>query len=229
MGADEVNLDSKWPYFKSLCFLKDIVAPRPSTGNLSAARGFTNSPCPTNGAASSSTGPPGEVNMFTANHPQYLENETDSPVSDRHEFVRDEEGHEENSTEGCMGNSSTHTPTSRKPTRKRARIEDFNASILIIEQQKLEYLIQKRDRRQSSEDDADLYFFKSLLPHVKRIPEERKMSFRSRIQNIVDEFAYPFSRNRELVAYSPSTSIPSSDRSADMSADPFAAAFFKDI
>lgn len=229
MGADEANFDSKWPFFKLLCFLKDIVAPRASTGNLSGAQGITNSTCPTNGDGYSSTQLQGDENAI---QPQNAENETESPVSARHESVDFVEGQEVVGSQERVDNGSIYTPKSTKQTKKRARNEEFNSSILSIEQKKLEYLMQKRDRRQSLEEDADLYFFKSLLPHVRRIPEERKMCFRSRIQSLVDEFAYPSSRDQhQMMAHSASTSSSSAnaDISADVMVDPFAAAFFKEF
>ena len=39
--------------------------------------------------------------------------------------------------------------------------------------------------------DMDLFFFQSLLPHVKRIPQHLKLRFQIRIQSVVEEFAYP--------------------------------------
>lgn len=40
------------------------------------------------------------------------------------------------------------------------------------------------------EDDENLFFFKSLLPHVRKISENKVLSFRNRIQEVVEEFAY---------------------------------------
>lgn len=50
---------------------------------------------------------------------------------------------------------------------------------------------EKINRKQDKEDDEDLMFFKSLLPHVKRIPAVQKLTFRSRLQELVQQFAYP--------------------------------------
>jgi len=40
-------------------------------------------------------------------------------------------------------------------------------------------------------ENEDLLFFRSLLPHVNNIPANMKLRFRSRIERVVDEFAYP--------------------------------------
>ncbi|CAG9789037.1 unnamed protein product [Diatraea saccharalis] len=52
---------------------------------------------------------------------------------------------------------------------------------------KREY-IQERSKEEDNEEH--MYFFKSLLPHVREIPRRHLLSFRSRIQEIVEEFAY---------------------------------------
>jgi len=40
-------------------------------------------------------------------------------------------------------------------------------------------------------ENEDLLFFRSRLPHVNNIPANMKLCFRNRIQQVVDEFAYP--------------------------------------
>lgn len=41
-----------------------------------------------------------------------------------------------------------------------------------------------------TDDDENLFFFKSLLPHVRKIPNNKILLFRNRIQQVVEEFAY---------------------------------------
>ncbi|KAK8372276.1 hypothetical protein O3P69_014578 [Scylla paramamosain] len=86
---------------------------------------------------------------------------------------------------------SPATRPKKKGANKRSKTDDFNQSILDIEQQKIQYLKEKINRKQDKEDDEDLMFFKSLLPHVKRIPAVQKLTFRSRLQELVQQFAYP--------------------------------------
>jgi hypothetical protein len=38
---------------------------------------------------------------------------------------------------------------------------------------------------QSDEDDDDMHFFKSLIPHVKQLPSINKLYFRSQVQNVL--------------------------------------------
>lgn len=39
--------------------------------------------------------------------------------------------------------------------------------------------------------DEDKQFFDSLIPHIKKIPEVQKLTFRNEIQNLVQRYAYP--------------------------------------
>jgi len=55
--------------------------------------------------------------------------------------------------------------------------------------QKAKFLEEAMNNRQP--ENEDLLFFRSLLPHVNNIPANMKLRFRNRIQQVVDEFAYP--------------------------------------
>ncbi|CAG9760048.1 unnamed protein product [Ceutorhynchus assimilis] len=66
-----------------------------------------------------------------------------------------------------------------------------NEEKLKIERQKVQYLQEKANRRSREvEKDDNSSFFKSLLPHVRKIPPNKILSFRGRIQQMVDEYAY---------------------------------------
>lgn len=73
--------------------------------------------------------------------------------------------------------------------RKRGANETFNNALLNLERQKVQYL-QEKSSRQRDIDDEDLFFFKSLLPHVRKIPGLKKLAFRNCIQKLVEQFAY---------------------------------------
>lgn len=95
----------------------------------------------------------------------------------------------------AMAGSPLHTPdTSKKkaPVKRRRTAEDYNQILLDAERQKTQqYPIDiKPTRKQGGDDGEDLMFFKSLLPHVNRIPDASKLIFRSRIQELVQHFAY---------------------------------------
>ena len=66
-------------------------------------------------------------------------------------------------------------------------------------------------KRKDDGNDEDLMFLKSLLPHVKNIPMENKFIFRCRMQELVQEFAYPSSnRFSSLSNYGYSSSAATS-------------------
>nr|CAI5851851.1 unnamed protein product [Callosobruchus analis] len=91
--------------------------------------------------------------------------------------------------------------------RKKRRLHDsFNASVLEIENKKLEYLESKRLKPNKEPEDEHLLFFKSLLPHVRKIPESRILFFRTVIQNVVQEYCY---QNTDLLLSRPSTATSS--------------------
>lgn len=53
---------------------------------------------------------------------------------------------------------------------------------------------QKRNDKAGKEDDDEhLLFFKTLLPHVRKIKPEQILTFRGMVQNLVQDFAYPIS------------------------------------
>ncbi|KAK8378986.1 hypothetical protein O3P69_009612 [Scylla paramamosain] len=56
---------------------------------------------------------------------------------------------------------SPATRPKKKGANKRSKTDDFNQSILDIEQQKIQYLKEKINRKQDKEDDEDLMFFKT--------------------------------------------------------------------
>ena len=73
---------------------------------------------------------------------------------------------------------------------KKRKVDSLNhyEKLLELEQQKIK-LVADRNPVDDTKDD-DLLFFKSLLPYIKKIPDKRKMSFRSRVQMLVEEYAY---------------------------------------
>jgi len=63
----------------------------------------------------------------------------------------------------------------------------------------------------SEYDDEATLFVKSLLPHMRKIPEHKMLIFRRRIESLVEEFAYPQSSMSETR----STSVDSSHQNLD--------------
>ncbi|GFO01215.1 transcription factor adf-1 [Plakobranchus ocellatus] len=88
----------------------------------------------------------------------------------------------------------------------------YKQKLLDLEEKKLELLTQRNEKNDESDDD--LLFLKSLLPYIKRIPAERKLSFRSGIQRTVEDFAFGGQhasdfRVRNTEMYQQQTPLPS--------------------
>ncbi|XP_065086705.1 uncharacterized protein LOC135708522 [Ochlerotatus camptorhynchus] len=62
-----------------------------------------------------------------------------------------------------------------------------------IETRKLK-LLEKKVRKANTDDDEDEAFFKSLLPHVRKLKPEAKLLFRMDIQKVVQEHVYQKNR-----------------------------------
>jgi hypothetical protein len=77
-------------------------------------------------------------------------------------------------------------------------------ALLNVEQQKLDYLKQKHSRKLHEFDSEDVSFFQSLLPHVAKIPPERKLLFRCKVQEMVQQFAYEIPQNYPTYTNTPS-------------------------
>jgi len=151
-GAQEAS-GSKWQFFSQLLFLRDIVKPRSSSGNLSQDTSFL----------------------------------TDSAVLESTTTGTEDATQQNEATGTPVLSLLTDIHNENRPRNKRPRKDDF----LEIEREKLRYLQEKATSRKEREEDDDLCFFKSLLPSVKRIPDSMKLHFRSQINSVVQQYAYP--------------------------------------
>lgn len=80
--------------------------------------------------------------------------------------------------------------TNRK---RKNRAESIGNALIEIENQKLKYLKEKTTvpvSQPTINENEDRSFFNSLIPHVKKIREDRKLLFRTEIQQVVQRFAY---------------------------------------
>ncbi|GFO30196.1 transcription factor adf-1 [Plakobranchus ocellatus] len=188
----------KWAYYKQLLFLKDVVTPRASSGSL---RSFmATSPAETVAEENTVI----SVETDVASEPVYSEvsQEASPEAWNTFEQIVDSRdtsvGSESQETEEGLGrrnfaagSSVAQSTPSRPRKRKQPGQEDYFQTLIELEKQKVGFLNEKQSKKIQEGDDADLMFFKSLLPHVKRIPPYKKLRFQSRIQAVVEEFAYP--------------------------------------
>ncbi|XP_076034828.1 uncharacterized protein LOC143021305 [Oratosquilla oratoria] len=166
---------SKWQYFKLLLFLRDVVKPRASTGNSSGV-------VASDVIETSLPGSPQVEYQTGTVDPSAREEGSSSRNQDTPE--REEAAMERHR----LASPSTHL--NGKGASRRSKADDYNQSIFDIERQKIQYLLENLSRKQDKDDDEDMMFFKSLLPHVKRVPDVQKLTFRSRLQELVQQFAY---------------------------------------
>lgn len=153
---------SKWPYFKSLLFLRDIVRARASSGNC------TNQKLEIDGVIKA------ESEICDGGQAEEVETEDE-------ESIRDNQG---------SVNINAASETLLTPGQKRKRdTSSWSDRMLRIEEQKLEYLLEKKSKKMDASERM-LYFLKSLMPHIEKIPENRELAFRRRVEWLVDEFAY---------------------------------------
>lgn len=174
---------SKWVYFQLLFFLKDVIEPRTSTGNLSSV-------IASNAAESEDVSLPGSPRQ------EHEMSDMDPPFSTEENTTASLPTMQDKSAckDALSNKQSLHSVPyvqKKKGSNKRMKQDDYNQSFLEIEKQKMQYLLEKSGRKQDKDDDEDLMFFKSLLPHVKKISPTQKLAFRGQIQVIVQQYAYP--------------------------------------
>lgn len=77
------------------------------------------------------------------------------------------------------------------------------------------------DKYVVEDEDEHLHFFKSIIPHVRKIPEPKLLTFRGRMQSIVEEFAYgPNPTSTEFIPEFPITIKGSPPRYSSEAEDP---------
>jgi len=98
--------------------------------------------------------------------------------------------HNENQDDGEVDSQERSLVQVNPRKRKRYGVNArYNETIIAIEKRKAKFLEEAMKNRQP--ENEDLLLFHSLLPYVNNIPADMKLRFRNRIQQVVDEFAYP--------------------------------------
>ncbi|XP_075227006.1 uncharacterized protein LOC142327665 [Lycorma delicatula] len=119
-----------------------------------------------------------------------------------------------NSQPATNGQRENTVPNNINEAAKKRAKRIVKNTKLEIEQQKIELLREKMKRqevRESIEEDDDLHFLKSLLPHVKKIPEDIKLLFRNKVQELVQRFAYQSSISYNYASSCSSYECPNID------------------
>ncbi|KAL1506356.1 hypothetical protein ABEB36_005736 [Hypothenemus hampei] len=162
--SGEAQIDDykgEWKYFKSLLFLKDQFTQRKSSGNS----------------------PKEEENVLDV-FIEMPQNESDSQhaVNDKNGKFPFEQSEDSDSTlfniKPCISRAATSVET-----HSQKRSSNTDPVLQQIEKKKRLYLEQN--------DDEDLNFFKSLLPHVRTFSPYDKMEYRMKVLKITQAFLKP--------------------------------------
>ena len=149
----------EWKYFTSLTFLTDQFTHRDSKGNFSKneEEDILNKICST------------------------LQGECDDATECMEEFQDVIDSTPHSITPSSINLDDSY---SRKNPKKRCSNEDMGQALLEVEKRKLMLMEQKREK---IEDDEDLNFFKSLLPHVKSLSSCEKLEYRMQVLKLTQE------------------------------------------
>lgn len=165
-----------WPFFESLSFLKIILKPRETDGNIQPEHSMENDsiksskfPCTglINELESSKEEKSFECATLDVNHEfdtQYERSETVIPPVSKLRKIS-----------SVSSASSTPSAMTRK---KRQKNDDGLEAFLELEREKLKVLHQE----QLDNNDDDLLWFKSMLPYMKQLPPLNKLQFRTQMQ-----------------------------------------------
>jgi hypothetical protein len=176
------SYEPKWPHYRSLLFLKDVVKPRASSSNL---KSDTSAPIPSNDKTDDSV-QRGDL----GDHDDHGDSEVFNDNDNKDLSFTQNGTHDENQDDGEI-NSQERSLLQDNPRKKKQNGVNakYNETIIEIEQQKAKFLEEAIKNHQP--ENKDLLFFCSLLPHVNNRPVHMKLRFRNRIQQVVDEFPYP--------------------------------------
>ena len=198
-SGDRGGLSCKvqWTYFASLGFLKDQFTPRLSTGNLPETRELDDIDPDIDlddgedGASQETNISTSEGNEDSIEQPAFdvIGRPSSSQSSTAAPFIsRPSSSQSFTPTPLTTNTIDNHTPAN---TRKHRATVDIGSQLIHLEQQKLQYLEDKKNQRKTVElgrDDEDLNFFKSLLPHVSKLSPLDKMAYRMRVLQVTQEF-----------------------------------------
>ncbi|XP_045474622.1 transcription factor Adf-1-like [Harmonia axyridis] len=215
-----------WCYFEEMYFLKRILTPRKTKGNLSSSQEKD-----INGdefQSESQEDDESEANRCIEQEEYDKEEEELTHIEDVPKSairLKLSKRRRPTSLQNELENLEKSLPSSTSPknpikvSRKRKagtpqyQHDCFEREMLQLEAKELDIL------RNTKDDDEDINFFKSLLPHVRQLSSINKLNFRSQVQNLLcQELCKLEPSNRASSSY---CSPPSSDYNGiDQSSDP---------
>lgn len=150
---------SSWPFYEQMMFLSDIIDHRDLKGNIASPQKSESS--------TTKDSSKGDEDVLTA----CSDEEDCSPNTPEIELYAKRQN---------MGPPANTTKKKKMNVRK----PDCGDQFLEIEKAKLELMAENKAVR----SDSDYQFLISLLPYMKKVPENRKLAVRNRIQQVfIDE------------------------------------------
>lgn len=165
-SSGDLCVQPTWPYYQQMLFLKDHMQHRPSSGSLQKSTKVSISAARSH--ANSEVADMLDIEILDSS-------DFDIPFSS---FGSQEDIE-----------SSTNEVFSPVPKKKNKKTH-WTDQIVEIEQNKLE-IFKERANAENEENDEDWHFFKSMMPHMKAIAPKEKLSCFIKIQQIIEQFAYP--------------------------------------
>lgn len=171
----------KWPFFNTMMFLKDVMIPRESSGNLPlthienelSPNNFSNATLDVDEENTSDT--EADINCSVG--------EPEASGSEFTSFAKPQSKQQLSSSSKRNNKNDNDTIISKKQKQN-----SYDSQVLEIERRKIN-LMEKRFSRSTNthQDDQDYAFFMSLLPSVRQLNQIEKMRLRMKIMNDVTD------------------------------------------
>ncbi|KAL4153275.1 hypothetical protein QTP88_001108 [Uroleucon formosanum] len=176
-SGDGAKRDDNWPYFEAMDFLRNVLTPRESSGNIPSVN-YENL------GDKSTVDSPADISNDEDNNIVDVCNVTAEPNTLKTNFEND-------SSDEVLDISQTtknRNQKPNKPTEKKGNKRGLsdNDKFLEIESKKLQILSERFSKKpEKKEDDADTHFVLSLLEPMKELSSLEKMRVKSDIMNLL--------------------------------------------
>lgn len=211
--------DSSWPYFDQMLFLKEVVAQRKVHGNVSPKKPLYSQEMDVSLESASHSNPALSVSQELShsledNASAPLENVSDvltasvSPTSIPQELFRGQRGNasKPSPSQGTSQLSKMLPPATSTGTKRKKQLDNNSEDPFVeIERQKIKLLSENAALRQNT----DYQFLLSLLPFLMKIPNNRKLAVRNKLQQVLIDEEDRATRTPQLSPSSLTTPIPS--------------------
>lgn len=179
-GQAADNTDTKWPYFESMDFLRDMLIPRESSGNLQFPA-----------YAASSSANQEDINHVLLVDDQFNDSLPSGSVNSPSATTQEEHSIQPVSFDGKRSESEN------KKVKPLKRKTDIGHQALDLERRKLQ-LLEERFAEKTRKDDEDYLFLMSLLPSIKILDTLQKMKLRmSMLADVTRELEIKSFRDRD--------------------------------